>query len=125
MILVDTSVWVDFLRSGQPSVARCLESALVLCHPWIIGELALGQLTPRHEVIRLLRSLPQVTTATDDEVLTLIERRRPYGLGLGWVDVHLLAAVHLTPDAKLWTTDRRLAAAAAQLGCGVEPSQLR
>ncbi len=121
MILVDTSVWVDHLRSGQPTLVRLLEDGLVLGHPWVVGELALGHLAHRDEVIGLLDGLPQATVATHEEVMTLIDRHQLYGLGIGYVDVALLAATQLTADAALWTTDRRLVAAACTVGCAIDP----
>jgi predicted nucleic acid-binding protein len=122
VILVDTSIWIDHLRAGRSSLARLLERGLVLAHPWVIGELALGHLSQRREVIGLLTSLPQATVATADETLTLVERQQLYGLGIGYVDAQLLAATRLTPDAALWTDDKRLAAAASRLGCAVDPT---
>lgn len=116
MILVDTSVWVGHLRAGDPILTRLLDGNHVLSHPWVVGELALGRLVRRGEILTLLRSLPQAMVATAEEVLTFIDRHGLHGLGVGYVDVHLLAATHLTPDARLWTRDKRLAAAAAQLG---------
>jgi len=121
VILVDTSVWVDHLRTGQSTLVQLLEDGVVLGHPWIVGELALGSLSQRHEVIRLLRSLPQATVATDEEIMTLIDRHRLYGLGIGYVDSQLLAATKLTADAELWTGDRRLAVGASHLGCAANP----
>lgn len=121
MILADTSVWVDHLRAGDAALARLLDGGEVLCHPWIIGELALGRLTDPQAVLGLISQLPQAPVATPGEVLTLIEHHQLAGTGIGYVDVHLLAAALLTPDARLWTRDVRLAAAAARSGCGVEP----
>jgi predicted nucleic acid-binding protein len=121
VILVDTSVWVDFLRTGHATLIRMLEDGVVLGHPWIVGELALGQLSQHHEVIRLLGSLPQATVATEEETMTLIDRHRLYGVGIGYVDAQLLAATQLTADAALWTGDRRLAVAASHLGCAINP----
>jgi len=121
VILVDTSIWIDHLRAGHSTLVRLLEREFVLTHPWVIGELALGHLSQRREVIGLLTSLPQATVATTDEVLTLVEGHRLYGLGIGYVDAQLLAATHLTPDAELWTSDQRLAAVASRLGCAVDP----
>ncbi|MGH3887169.1 MAG: hypothetical protein ACRDSZ_11500 [Pseudonocardiaceae bacterium] len=100
---------------------QLLDDALVLGHPWVVGELALGRLAQRHEVIGLLDSLPQATVATNDEVMTLINRHQLYGLGIGYVDVQLLAATQLTADAALWTADRRLVAAALRVGCAIDP----
>lgn len=124
MILVDTSVWIDHLRIGQPFLVRLLEfeGSLVLGHSWVIGELALGNLAQRQEVIGLLNGLPQATVATDDEVMTLVDRHQLYGLGIGYVDAQLLASTQLTVDTALWTGDRRLVAAALRVGCAVEPA---
>lgn len=116
MILVDTSLWVDHLKTGHPTLERVLERGLVVGHPWVTGELALGHLSRRAEIIGLLTSLPQAAVATEAEVLMLIEGRELYGTGIGYVDAQLLAATSLTPDATLWTKDQRLAAAASRLG---------
>ncbi|MGH3804992.1 MAG: type II toxin-antitoxin system VapC family toxin [Pseudonocardiaceae bacterium] len=121
MILVDTSIWIDHLRIGQSPLVRLLDHGLVLGHPWVVGELALGRLAQRHEIIGLLDSLPQATVATNDEVMALINRHQLYGLGIGYVDVQLLAATQLTADAALWTADRRLVAAALRVGCAIDP----
>jgi len=122
VILVDTSIWIDHLRVGHATLARLLERSMVLGHPWVVGELALGRLSQRREVIGLLEGLPQAALATNDEVLTLIEHGQLYGLGIGYVDAQLLAATRLTPDAALWTADRRLVAAASRLGCAIDPT---
>ncbi|HEX8498382.1 MAG TPA: type II toxin-antitoxin system VapC family toxin [Actinomycetales bacterium] len=118
MILVDTSVWIDHLRTGDPELGALLEHGQVLGCSWVTGELALGHLAHRSQVLGLLQQLPQATTATGHEVLTLIDRRRLFGLGIGYVDAHLLAATMLTPAARLWTRDRRLEAVADRLEVG-------
>jgi predicted nucleic acid-binding protein len=117
LILVDTSVWVDHLRTGHSGLASRLNDNLVLGHPWVTGELALGHLTRRAEVIGLMSALRQATVATDGEVMVLVERYELYGLGIGYVDAQLLASTLLTGGAKLWTADRRLRAAANRIGC--------
>jgi predicted nucleic acid-binding protein len=122
VILVDTSIWIDHLRAGHSTLVGLLERELVLAHPWVIGELALGHLSHRREVLGLLTSLPQATVATTDEVRTLVEGHQLYGLGIGYVDAQLLAATRLTNDAELWTNDKRLAAVASRLGCAVDPT---
>lgn len=121
MILVDTSVWIDHLRAGDLELASLLERREALAHPWVTGELALGQLSNRQEVLRLLGALPSAPVATAQEVLTLIETHRLFGLGIGYVDVHLLASTLLTGEARLWTRDQRLAAVASRLGVAAEP----
>lgn len=115
MILVDTSIWIDHLRSGDAQLVTLLEDRKVLGHPWVTGELALGNLANRTEVLGLLRNLPQATVATDVEVMTLIDHHRLFGLGIGYVDAHLLASTRLSAGAQLWTRDKRLHAAAVQL----------
>lgn len=115
MILVDTSVWVDHLRDGAPALAAALEQGSVLMHPFVLGELACGNLKNRGEVLRLLGDLPAAPLATDPEALDYIERRALMGRGIGYVDVHLLASAALAGAARLWTRDKRLAAAAADL----------
>ncbi|EON15014.1 MULTISPECIES: type II toxin-antitoxin system VapC family toxin [Pandoraea] len=115
MILVDTSVWIDHLRAGDATLVRLLETGRVLAHPYVIGELALGSLKNRDVVISTLRDLPRVAVATDDEVLRFIGEQTLFGLGIGYVDAHLLAATRLTPGAAIWTRDKRLAATAERL----------
>lgn len=124
MILVDTSVWIAHLGSGNSALVGLLEAGLVLGHPWVVGELALGLLSQRHEVIRLLDSLPQASVATTEEVMTLIDLHRLPGQGIGYVDAQLLAATLLTADAALWTFDRALADAAYRLGRGIDPEEV-
>lgn len=116
MILVDTSVWVDHFRVGDSTLAALLERAEVLGHPWVIGELALGQLSQRGQILSLLSGLPRATVATDVEVLSVIDHHHLHALGIGYVDAQLLASTLLTPEALLWTRDKRLGAAAAALG---------
>lgn len=126
MILVDTSVWVDHLRRGDARLTGLLENAQVLAHPFVIGEIACGTLSDRTVVLELLRDLPTASVAEPEEVLDFIGRHRIHGKGLGYVDVHLLAAVALTPAATLWTRDKRLHEAAVGLGCAhLEDSSLR
>ena len=96
MILVDTSIWIDHLRSGNAALVRLLDNSAVLAHPWVTGELALGNLSHRDEVISLLRGLPQAALADNDEVLRLIDQEGLYGAGIGYVDAQLLAATRLT-----------------------------
>jgi hypothetical protein len=118
MILVDTSVWIDHLRSGDHGVAALLEAGRVLAHPFVIGELALGHLRQRQTILSALQDLPSADTATDAEVLLFIERQGLAGLGIGYVDAHLLAATRLTIGSALWTRDKRLSGVAGRLGLG-------
>jgi predicted nucleic acid-binding protein len=115
VILVDTSVWVDHLRAGKLALVNLLDHGLVLAHPWVTGELALGHLSQRQDILGLLTGLPSAEIATDAEVLGLIEAEQLYGLGIGYVDAQLLAATRLTADARLWTADKRLAVVARRL----------
>jgi predicted nucleic acid-binding protein len=116
MILVDSSVWIDHLRAGDPLLIELLNSNRVLIHPFIVGELACGNLKNRKPILSLLQDLPIVQTATDEEVLFFVERHTLMGLGIGYVDVHLLASVVLDGTAKFWTRDKRLCKAAEAMG---------
>ena len=122
MILVDTSVWVDHLRHGDAALIDLLERAKVLMHPFVVAELACGSLHNRSSILQVLQDLPAAVLAEGDEVLGFIERHALHGKGIGCVDVHLLASVALTADAKLWTRDKRLHAAAQALGCAFKGS---
>lgn len=116
MILVDTSIWVNHLRDRDEALANLLDQGMVLTHPFIIGEIALGDLRQRPVVLDALSDLPLAHVATDPEVLHFIEANRLFGSGIGYIDAHLLAAVRLNADTSLWTKDRRLHSAAARLG---------
>jgi predicted nucleic acid-binding protein len=124
VILVDTSIWVGHLKVGHPVLESLLDRVSVLGHPWVTGELALGHLSQRAQVLHLLTRLPQAEVATPAEVLDFIEHRQLHGLGIGYVDAQLLAATQLTPDAQLWTAGRRLAAAASRLNLSADPAAL-
>jgi predicted nucleic acid-binding protein len=118
VILVDTSVWIDHLHRAIPALMEALEDENVLTHPLIIGELACGRIARRDEVLGSLARLPSAIEASDAEALDVIERHQLAGLGLGYLDVHLLASVMLTPDAQLWTRDKALAEVANRLRLG-------
>lgn len=115
MILVDTSIWIDHFRTADNVLIGLLNAGMVLGHPFVVGELALGNLRQREVVLSNLADLPRATVATDAEVLHFINRFALSGSGVGYVDVHLLAAVRLTTGATLWTNDKRLHAAAIEL----------
>lgn len=114
MILVDTSVWIDHLRIGNPRLKSLLHDERVLTHPFIVGELACGSVRHREEILGLLRALPEAHVAEHHEVLTFVESRRLYNRGIGWVDAHLLASALLS-GAPLWTLDRHLAGLASAM----------
>jgi len=115
VVLVDTSVWVSHLREGNAKLEALLNEGMVVCHPFIIGELACGTMRNRAQILSLLQSLPTAEIAEHSEVLLFIERNRLVGKGLGYVDVHLLASAVLT-DISLWTLDRKLQQASARIG---------
>ncbi|MGD7035285.1 type II toxin-antitoxin system VapC family toxin [Methylotuvimicrobium buryatense] len=120
-ILVDTSVWIDHFRKKEPALVGLLESGQVLGHPFVRGELALGHLPQRHTLLGLLDNLPQAPVAFDAEINRFIEANALFGLGIGFVDVHLLAAAKLALNATLWTRDKRLLAVATQLTMNYQP----
>jgi len=120
VVLVDTSVWVDHLRKGDEDLAEVLHAGDVACHPFVLGELACGNLRGREELLALLAALPTLDKAGDGEVLDFIEQHHLMGRGLGLIDVHLLASCKLA-GVVLWTRDVRLAKAASRLGLSWTP----
>ncbi|MBI1956774.1 MAG: PIN domain-containing protein [Acidobacteria bacterium] len=114
MILVDTSVWIEHLRKGSERLRSLLYNEQVLCHPFVVGELAFGTLRNRQEILSTLRALPEAHVAEQEEVLHFLEACRLYWRGLGWVEAHLLASTLLT-GCSLWTLDKPLRRAAAAL----------
>jgi predicted nucleic acid-binding protein len=116
VILVDSSVWVDHLRDGDETLARLLDDGRVIAHPFVVGELALGNLRQRELILTALQDLPQAVVASDIEALRFINQQALYGLGIGYVDAHLLASARLTAGGSLWTRDKRLQAVADRLG---------
>ena len=115
MVLVDTSVWIDHFRSKNTRFASLLEGNEVVIHPFVLGELACGNLANRKEIIALLHALPVVTKVEDDELLLFLERYALMGRGVGLIDVHLLASCHLD-GCFLWTKDKRLNGIASVMG---------
>ena len=115
MILVDTSVWVDHLRRGNRKLATALERGEVVCHDFVIGELACGRLSARAEILNLLAALPRAPIVEPEEVLSLVEGHGLAGVGIGWIDAHLLASARLG-QLELWTRDARLRRAALGIG---------
>jgi predicted nucleic acid-binding protein len=121
MILVDTSIWIDHLRQGDPHLVTLLNQGQVLTHAFVIGELAVGNLRVRNTVLEALLNLPVARTATDEEVRLFIDRNLLFGLGIGYIDAHLLASVRLTVGSLLWTRDKRLQSVAERLSLSVRP----
>lgn len=121
MILVDSSIWIDHLRVRDDALATILDNTQVWTHPFVIGELACGNLHNRSEVLALLGFLPHLSVATDPEVLFYIQQQKLMGRGIGYLDAHLLASVALSSPVKLWTRDKRLAAVATDLGMSYAP----
>jgi predicted nucleic acid-binding protein len=116
MILVDTSVWIDHLRARDEQLTHLLVAGQVLVHPFVTGELALGNLRNRDTLLGALQDIAQAPVATEPEVLRFIGQKGLFGLGIGYIDAHLLAAVMLIPGSLLWTRDKRLLMASVQLG---------
>lgn len=115
MVLVDTSLWVEHLRHGHRDLASSLQKAEVVCHRFVIGELACGFIRNRHEVLSLLRSLPLAVEADHDEAMDFLERNHLMGKGLGLIDIHLMASALLS-GMPLWTLDNKLRREASRLG---------
>ncbi len=115
MILIDTSIWIDHLQNRNLLVEDLLRRKCVVCHPLVVGELAIGRLRDRKVVIESLMDLPQAIVAMNSEILRFIEIHALFGIGIGYIDAGLLASVKLTPNGSLWTLDKRLQAAAEKL----------
>jgi predicted nucleic acid-binding protein len=122
MLLADTSVWIHHFRHGDADLANALSEGLVYMHPFVSGELACGNLKGRSGVMADLGDLSEAVVASSAEVLELIERRKLWGRGLGWIDQHLLASALLS-DCVLWTLDKKLGETARGLGIGLRRVQ--
>lgn len=107
MVIVDTSVWIDFLRNGDPLLTDLLCDNQVICHPYVLGELRLGNIPKRKSFLELLSNLPGCSLATEQELTHLIESNKLFGKGIGYIDAHLLAS-SLLDGVSLWTRVKRL-----------------
>ncbi|MGV1761861.1 type II toxin-antitoxin system VapC family toxin [Rhizobium sp. A22-96] len=119
MILADTSIWIDHFRHGDVELRKIIEDDRLLCHPSVIGELALGSLRDRSSVMAFLAAQRGAVVATHDEVMTMIDRYGIFSMGIGYTDAHLLASVLIDPRASLWTRDERLRIAAEKAGASL------
>lgn len=119
MIVVDSSIWIDHLRSTEQGLASLLSSRRVLMHPFVLGEIALGNFAQRRELISNLSRLREAPVASHKELLAFVEGERLFGAGIGYVDAHLLASTCLLPGAYIWTRDKRLAAVADRMGIAI------
>jgi predicted nucleic acid-binding protein len=120
-VLIDSSVWVQHLRSADATVSELIRTGRVLMHPIVIGELACGALSPRHSVIEDLLSLPSAAEASHEQVLHFIEQNQGWSRGVGYSDMQLLAATAITPAATLFATDKRLNTFATSLKLSFHP----
>lgn len=116
MILVDTSVWIRHLRLPDADLQHEIMNAEIATHAFVVGELAIGSLHPGSDVLQLLRGLPHLTKAGDDDVMAMIRTRNLSGSGIGYIDAHLLGSLLISGLTRLWTFDRRFAAAAMRVG---------
>ena len=123
MILVDSSVWIDHFRHDDPTLSTLLNKRQVLTHPFVIGEMALGGLRQRDVILDALCGLSSAQVATDKEVQAFIDHHKLFGIGIGYVEAHLLAGTLLSVGAKLWTRDKRLRNAAFRLGLDAAQDQ--
>ncbi len=121
MILADSSVWIDHFRSPVRELRSVIEAGHLVVHRMVVGELALGWVPDRANVLSLIRAMPMIDEVADDDLLTFIERHQLIAVGIGLVDAHFLASVHATEGARLWTRDKRLASQAERLGLAYRP----
>lgn len=124
MMLADTSIWIDHFRSSYQELREIIENDALLCHPAIIGELALGSLRDRQLVLSFLAAQREVTVASHDEVMNMIDRHQLFGMGIGYVEAHLLASTLIDDRAWLWTRDKRLRAVADKAGARLHPPKI-
>ena len=120
MILADTSIWIDYLRQGEPSLVEQLNQQQILMHGMVLGELAIGKFKNRQLLLDRWQALPFIPSATDSQVLQFLETHQLMGLGVGWIDLHLLTATALTDGVKFWTRDKRLRMIAETLNLAVQ-----
>lgn len=120
MILADTPVWIDHLASPIPALVERLNAGVIRIHPFVIGEVLLGNLSNPERVRGMLSFLQKVDVASTDEVLLAIQRHDLSGAGVGYVDAHLLVSTLLSPPCVLWTRDKRLRAVADRLGVSAD-----
>lgn len=122
MILVDTSIWIDHFRHGDAELRKIIEDDRLLCHPVVIGELALGSLRDRDAIMTYLAAQPEALIASHDEVTVMIDQHSIFSMGIGYTDAHLLASALIDRRSILWTRDKRLAAAAQKAGASIHVS---
>jgi predicted nucleic acid-binding protein len=120
MILVDSSVWIEHVRAPDEIMLELLRDRMVLVHPFVIGEMAIGHVRRREAVLSELKELPQAPLVDDDEVLEFIMKRRLFGQGIGYIDAHLLASSMISSKSSIWTLDRNLRAVAERLGLAAD-----
>jgi len=121
MILADTSIWIDHLRSKDIKLSALLEANEIIIHAFVIGEIALGSLRQREIILERLDDLPRLNIASDQEVRYLIEREKLFSRGIGYIDAQLIAATRLKPGTKIWTRDKRFSYVADELGLSATP----
>lgn len=121
MILVDTSIWIDHFRYGDAELRKIITDDRLLCHPFVVGELALGSLRERDAVLAFLAAQREAMIATHAEVMTIIDRHSIFSMGIGYTDAHLLTSTLLDQRSSLWTRDKRLASAAQKVGAALHP----
>lgn len=122
MVLVDTSVWINHIRSNDPRLFKLLDMNEVLYHPFVYGEVAMGSLADRRFILREIKKLPTAKVARHDEVMSLVEGSSFFGVGIGYIDAHLLVSTQLMPGARLWTRDKRLMEIAERFSLNFTPS---
>ncbi len=121
MMLADTSIWIDHFRNSDQELRAVIENDALLCHPAVIGELALESLRDRQTVLSFLAAQREVTVASNDEVMGMIDRHQLFSMGIGYTDAHLLASTLIDSRAWLWTRDKRLRVAAEKAGARLHP----
>lgn len=118
MVLVDTSIWIDHFHFSNKGLKKLLLTSQVCIHPYVVGELSCGNISNRKEILILLRALPRIDAVLDEEVNMMIEDKKLYGKGLGFIDVHLLASA-IIHHVTIWTGDKYLHGISEEFGISV------
>lgn len=122
-IQVNSSVWIEFLDKPPKTVEVLLTNPAICCHPFIVGELVVGDLGKRHELIKILKTIRKLQTITDEKVVDFIREKKLYGRGIGYIDCHLLASIYEARNTYVWTSDKRFRAAATELEVAFLPDK--
>ena len=120
-LLVDTSVWIKFIDDEPQLLAKVLSNPALICHPFVIGELSVGDTGSRSKFLLALETIVQLKVEYDPDVVAFLKENRLQARGIGYIDCHLLASAVSAPNTFIWTFDKRFYRVASQLGVAYNP----